>query len=82
MPCFDQGNVSDTCIRGPCTQIKHTDTCWNARTQLAWTRFLHLEGLVKELLAEAESVLLERALPVTYPPEKAGRRAALAGEDG
>lgn len=31
---------------------------------------------MKEHLAEAESVLLERALPVTYPPEKAAQRLA------
>lgn len=51
-------------------------------SQLAWTYFLHLESLVKEWLAEAESVLLERALPVTYPPSKPqAAPAALSGSE-
>lgn len=42
--------------------------------QLLWSYFLRMEGAVRETLAEAESVLLERALPVTvgeeYQPEE------------
>jgi hypothetical protein len=37
--------------------------------QLLWSYFLRVEGAVRETLAEAESVLLERALPVTVGEE-------------
>jgi hypothetical protein len=37
--------------------------------QLLWSYFLRMEDAVRETLAEAESVLLERALPVTVGEE-------------
>jgi hypothetical protein len=37
--------------------------------QLLWSYFLRAEGAVRETLAEAESILLERALPVTVVAE-------------
>lgn len=48
--------------------------------QLLWSYFLRVEGAVRETLAEAESVLLERALPVTVGEEY--REEQGGGEEG